>query len=48
MVHLAEQLACLGGLHYPARIHDVDPVRMPGDHAHVVRDQRHGHAQPVL
>ena len=48
VVHLGEQLVRLGGLHHPARVHHVDPVRVPGDHAHVVRDQQHGHAQPVL
>ena len=36
------------GLDHPARVHHLDPVRVPGDHAHVVRDQQHRHAEPVL
>ena len=48
MVHLVEEVVHLGGLHHPARVHHVDPVGMPGDHAHVVRDQQHRHAHPVL
>ena len=48
VVHLGEELHHPGGLHDPARVHDVDPVGVPGDHAHVVRDQQHRHAEPVL
>ncbi len=48
MVHALEQGGRLGGLHHPARVHHVDPVGVPGDHAHVVRDQQHRHAEPFL
>ena len=48
VVHAVEQVAGLGGLDHPARVHHVDPVRVPGDHAHVVRDQQHRHAEAVL
>ena len=48
MVHLFEQGGRLGGFHHPARVHHVDAVGVPGDHAHVVRDQQHGHAEPFL
>ncbi len=36
----------VGGLHHLARVHDRDPVRAPGDHAEVVRDHDHRHAEP--
>ena len=48
VAHVPEQVAGLGGLDHPARVHHLDPVRVPGDHAHVVRDQQHRHAEAVL
>ena len=48
MMHMVEESGRLGGLHDPARVHYVNPVSMPGDHAHVVRNQQHRHAQPIL
>ena len=48
VVHAGEQVVGLGGLDDPARVHDVDPVRVSRDHAHVVRDQQHRHAEPRL
>ena len=48
VAHAAEQRDGIGALHHPARVHDGDPVGVPGDDPHVVRDQQHGHAVPVL
>ncbi len=48
MVHVLEEVRRTGDLDHPARVHHLDPVRMPGDHAHVVRDQQHRHAEAVL
>ncbi len=48
VVHLEEERAHLGGFHHSPRVHDVNPVGVPRDHAHVVRDQQHRHAQPLL
>ena len=48
MTHAQEEVGCLCRLDHPARVHHVDPVRVPGDHAHVVRDQQHRHAEAIL
>ena len=48
MMHVPEQDPGLGRLDHPARVHYLDPVRVPGDHPHVVGDQQHGHAEAVF
>ena len=40
-----EQLTGLGLLGHLAGVHDDHPVGAPGDHAHVVGDEDHGHGQ---
>jgi len=48
VVHVREQLGRPGLLDQAPGVHHVDPVGVPGDDAHVVGDQQHGHAQPGL
>ena len=48
MTHAPEEVGCICRLDHPARVHHVDPVRVPRDHAHVVRDQQHRHAEAIL
>ena len=45
MADPVEQLAGLGLLDDLAGVHDDHPVGAPGDHAHVVGDEDHGHRQ---
>jgi len=48
VAHVLEQVRRRGDLDHPAGVHHLDPVRVPGDHPHVVRDQQHRHAEAVL
>ena len=48
VTHVAEEVRRPGHLGHAARVHYLDPVRVPGDHAHVVGDQQHRDAEAVL
>ncbi len=46
VMHALEQVVGLRRLDDAPRVHHVDPVSVPGDDAHIVRDQQHRHAEP--